>query len=159
MKPETRFWNRVCKLFPEGHLIRVENPIEPGTPDVNFVHQGREVWFELKYRTDLPKLLTTPVFTGYLKPDQIIWLATRASHGGECYILAGAAHHVFCIPGKHAQKFNHYTLDQLKKLTLPFPELFQLPYNANKAIEPIQLENKHGPSVRRRVFNVPPAQE
>lgn len=129
MKPESRFWSRIKKKFPTGHLIRVENPVLPGTPDVNFCWQGREIWFELKFEPGLPKRKETAVFTRALRPEQVLWLKTRSYYGGECYILAGVPDEngkdmVFCISGKFAEKFNSMTLEELTAQNIPLEKVF-----------------------------------
>ena len=47
MRPESALWKRIRPLFVMGKLdpIRVENPIHPGTPDVNICSGD---WLELK---------------------------------------------------------------------------------------------------------------
>jgi hypothetical protein len=64
--------------------IAVENPIRPGTPDINFV----EGWIELKYLSKWPKGADeNPVFFLHFTLQQRIWLTRRRLYGGRAYLL------------------------------------------------------------------------
>jgi hypothetical protein len=116
MKKETRFWQWLKPRFPPGHLIRIENPAHPGTPDVNYCAGGFEVWIELKQCDELPKRETTSVFgESGLRVDQKLWIRQRVKYGGNVWVAAKTPHKVFWIPGKHAQEFNSMTLKQLEE--------------------------------------------
>jgi len=64
--------------------IRVENPIHPGTPDVNLANG---IWIELKALAKYPVkpsyLLRLPWYT----PQQRVWLYRRWRAGGRTYLL------------------------------------------------------------------------
>lgn len=120
-KPETLFWKKLKKMLPSGHIVRVENPAHPGTPDLNVCIQGVEIWMELKQEKSLPKRETTPVFTGALRPDQILWHTLRHRAGGRSYIVAYVEdlNLIYTIEGKHAREFNSMPKAQLDELNLP----------------------------------------
>ena len=120
-KPETLFWKKLKKILPSGHIIRVENPAHPGTPDVNGCIQGVEVWMELKQEKCLPKRETTPVFTGALRPEQILWHTLRHKAGGISYIVAYVedSNLIYTIEGQHAKEFNNMPKARLDELNLP----------------------------------------
>ncbi len=48
MTETTQVW-RIFReyLGPFGHLVRIENSVEKGTPDVNYCLRGGEGWVEL----------------------------------------------------------------------------------------------------------------
>ena len=62
---EAALWRRVRKGLP-GHLVRVENAVEAGTPDVNYCIDGAEGWIELKQLDRWPARGKSrhPTFTG-----------------------------------------------------------------------------------------------
>lgn len=76
MKRESIMWRKVRPFLIAAKLdpVRVENPIGPGTPDVNLA-DGR--WIELKYVPAWPprarNILRIPHFT----PQQRVWLYQR----------------------------------------------------------------------------------
>ena len=125
--PETRFGKRLRKKLPPGHDIRVENPACPGTPDFNDCVNGVEFWIEFKQVKAMPKLLSTPVFSGCLRPEQVVWLYKRSRVGGRCYI-AGSVEDLditYIISGKHAREFNSLTRVELDALTIPLEDVWK----------------------------------
>lgn len=125
--PESRFWKKLKKQFEKGHVVRVENPANPGTPDVNACIDGVEFWSEQKQVPKLPKLPTTPVFTGCLRPEQVLWHILRNRAGGRTFICAYVqeTEDIFVIPGAMAKEFNLMTLDQLRKSTLTVEDMWK----------------------------------
>lgn len=62
----------------------VENPVWPGTPDVNYV----EGWIELKWARAWPvNGNTSPVLIHHYTPQQRVWLARRWKAGGNSCLL------------------------------------------------------------------------
>jgi Holliday junction resolvase len=80
MPKESLLWKQLRVNSTGIHWQRIESgATASGIPDVNGCFEGREIWVELK------------VVRGNqigLRPMQRAWLYTRASHGGECYVLA-----------------------------------------------------------------------
>ena len=69
------------KNLPDIHLQRIETGMTgAGVPDVNGCAKGKEFWVELKEIHSGNKLT--------LRPMQISWLAKRASHGGQVFVMA-----------------------------------------------------------------------
>lgn len=69
------------KNLPDMHLQRIETGMTgAGVPDVNGCAKGKEFWVELKEIHSGNKLT--------LRPMQISWLAKRASHGGQVFVMA-----------------------------------------------------------------------
>lgn len=82
---ESTFWAYVrqgLKPWPELDLIRVENAIVPGTPDVN----GTDFWVELK-SVEGPREATKPVLVEHFTPEQRLWVGRRWRAGGRVYLL------------------------------------------------------------------------
>ena len=125
--PESRFWKRLKKLFERGHIVRVENPANPGTPDVNACIGGVEFWSEQKQVPKLPKMPSTPVFTGCLKPEQELWHVLRNRSGGRTFICGYVqeSDEIFVIPGNLAPEFNSMTIQQLRDFTLKVEDMWK----------------------------------
>ncbi len=125
-KRESAVWRSLKKKLPPGHVQRVENPANPGTPDVNAFIQGVEFWAELKQVPSAPKLENTPVFTGCLKPQQALWHVLRQRAGGRSFIVGyvGDLDELFVIHGKRAEEFNSMTLVQLRTHSLEISDMW-----------------------------------
>lgn len=69
-------WKKIRPVLQAARLdpVRVENPIHPGTPDVN-IADGR--WIELKCIPGWPARNTTVVRIRHYTPQQRVWLYRR----------------------------------------------------------------------------------
>lgn len=81
---ESNMWKALKPLFEDNGLDahRIENKIELGTPDVNYLHG----WIELKYKSKWPArggILALPHFTAL----QRRWLDRRHTAGGRAFVL------------------------------------------------------------------------
>ena len=76
MKAESLMWRKVRPFLLAAKLdpVRVENPIHPGTPDVNLC-DGR--WIELKCIPGWPVRVTTVVRIPHFTPQQRVFLYRR----------------------------------------------------------------------------------
>ena len=76
MKAESLMWRKVRPVLMAAKLdpVRVENPIHPGTPDVN-LSNGK--WIELKCIPRWPVRDTTVVRISHYTPQQRVWLYRR----------------------------------------------------------------------------------
>ena len=103
-----------------GHLVRIENLVAAGTPDVNFAIAGNDGWIELKSTATLPKRSATAVFgsSHNLGPEQIEWLVQRARHSSSAFIGARAEAVFWLIPAAHATLFNSASLVRLNELAV-----------------------------------------
>lgn len=76
MRFESAMWKRLRPILVEAKLdpVRVENPIHPGTPDVNLC-DGR--WIELKCIPQWPVRAASCVRIRHYTPQQRVWLYRR----------------------------------------------------------------------------------
>lgn len=76
MKAESLQWKKLRPHLVAAKLdpVRVENPIHPGTPDVNLA-DGR--WIELKSVDSWPVRSSTLLRIGHFTPQQRVWLYRR----------------------------------------------------------------------------------
>ena len=63
--------------------VAVENPVGPGTPDVNHNHG----WIELKWLRAWPRREATPVVIDHYTPQQRVWALRRRHRGGMVHLL------------------------------------------------------------------------
>lgn len=102
MKPESKMWQKLRPYLLAAKLdpVRVENPIHPGTPDVNCI----AAWVELKTLATWPvrpgSLVTPCKFT----PQQKVFLYRRWRAGGRCYLLLEVAGEWLLFDGDVAAK-------------------------------------------------------
>jgi hypothetical protein len=73
---------KIVSMLKELDAQAVENPIRPGTPDVNYV----EGWLELKWLERWP-VRGGVVNIKHFTPQQRIWLKRRWNKGGRVYLL------------------------------------------------------------------------
>ena len=105
---ESGFWRKIrngIKDPPNTHLVRIENAIYSGTPDVSYCIYGVEGFFELKYIEDWPVRDATIVRIPHFRQEQRIWLHDRHVSGGRCYVCLGVAKSTFIIDGLQAAMF------------------------------------------------------
>jgi hypothetical protein len=92
---------KVVKLLSELGAFSVENPIRPGTPDVNYI----EGWIELKWLRRYPRnYKESPILIEHFTPQQRIWLRKRWEKGGAAYLLLQVKKEWFLFTGKTASK-------------------------------------------------------
>lgn len=74
---------RVIQWLKPLNAIPVENPAQPGTPDVNYV----EGWIELKKLNAWPRDGEAVVRVEHFTPQQRNWLKLRRMRGGRAWLL------------------------------------------------------------------------
>jgi hypothetical protein len=76
MRAESAMWKKVRPILLAAKLdpVRVENPIHPGTPDVNLCNN---CWLELKCIEAWPARAATRVRIPHYTPQQRVWLYRR----------------------------------------------------------------------------------
>ena len=88
-----------------------------GVPDVNGCAKGKEFWVELK-EIHSGNSLT-------LRPMQVSWLAKRAMHGGQVFVLARKnnqikLYHIDGLERAHDLVRDGYKSDALLTLDIPY---------------------------------------
>lgn len=73
----------------------VENRVNPGTPDVNFV----EGWIECKWLRRWPRDEEATVRISHFTPQQRAWLRRRWRRGGAAYLLLQVGAHWLLYTG------------------------------------------------------------
>lgn len=112
---ETGFWNslRDSCAGTGAHLVRVENAIAEGTPDVNGCWRGAEFWWELKYLEGWPKRARTPVRIPHYTKEQRLWLLARGQAGGSACLLLRVGKQVLLFNWFYAQAVGSLIRDHL----------------------------------------------
>lgn len=80
---EQHMRRRVIQWLKPLNAIPVENPAQPGTPDVNYV----EGWIELKKLNAWPRDGEAVVRVEHFTPQQRNWLRLRRMKGGRAFLL------------------------------------------------------------------------
>lgn len=99
---ETDFWNKTVRpaFAPYGDLVRIENRVGSGTPDVNYCLLRVEGWIELK-KTYWPKKDNTKLLLPHFTDKQLRWHERRHKAGGRTSLLAQISHDYFLLPPWH----------------------------------------------------------
>lgn len=80
---ESDMRGKVLRILKPLHGIAVENPVLPGTSDVNYI----DGWIELKWLRSWPKRPGTPVAIEHYTPQQKLFIRKRHSLGGRAFLL------------------------------------------------------------------------
>jgi len=75
---EAEFWAKMRENLPLDAMMRVENKLDPGMPDVFFMHNNNAGWIELKSELKMPSKIN-------YQPAQPLWLDSYWKKGGTCY--------------------------------------------------------------------------
>lgn len=118
------------------HLVRVENDVEVGTPDVNYcavpirlhptsaisgslmegLGEGVEGWIELKHRHHWPARERTVVRLDHYTQEQRDWLLRRTISGGRAWLLLQVEREYLLFDGVAAQQVGRLTRKGLGEL-------------------------------------------
>lgn len=102
---EKDFWATVRKhLGPHGHLVRIEDLLAEGVPDVNYCINGAEGWLELKWVEKWPVRETTPLRIPHYTKAQRLWHYMRGSAGGRMFIMVKVDNEYFVFHWQWAYK-------------------------------------------------------
>ena len=118
MAKEKNLWLLLRENLPNIHLQRIETGMTgAGIPDVNGCSKGKEFWIELKEIHSGNKLT--------LRPMQISWLAKRASHGGQVFVMARKNNeiklfHIDSLTGIKDLVKGGYSSNSLLTLAIPY---------------------------------------
>lgn len=101
---EAALWKRTREhLAPFGILKRVENPLDPGMPDVAYCLRGKPVsptisgWLELKHVHEWPARPTTTLCIESLTKEQVDWATWWALAGGRVSALLQVGSHILLL--------------------------------------------------------------
>ena len=90
MNPEAGLWKElrraILMAYPNSDLVRIENVLTSGTPDVNGCVEGTDFWCELKVIALLPPR-NGPVRIPHYTQDQRLWIRRRGLAGGRVGLL------------------------------------------------------------------------
>lgn len=119
---EQKLWDLMRSHAPaEVKMMRVENLVMAGMPDVHTVAAGIENWHgfcgwvELKSVTTPKRAGTRLMGTEGLNKDQINWHLIYNKFGGRSWILCrDSGNRLFMVPGKFAADMNEYTSEQMR---------------------------------------------
>ena len=118
MAKEKNLWLLLRKNLPQIHLQRIETGMTgAGVPDVNGCAKGKEFWVELK------EIHSGNALT--LRPMQISWLAKRALHGGQVFVMARKnkeikLYHIDSLTGIKELVKKGYVSEALVVLNIPY---------------------------------------
>ncbi len=79
---EAAMWDAIRPMLKKLDPVRVENPIVPGTPDVNYTGG----WIELKWCERWPPM-GGPLRVDHFTQQQKVWLTKRRHAGGRAFLL------------------------------------------------------------------------
>ena len=110
---ETGQRGRITKALRSLHAVSVENPVKPGTPDVNYV----DGWIELKWLRRWPVRPETVVKIDHYTKVQRSFGRMRWRARGKSFLLLQVQTHWLLFTGPVAAKFvgkvDRATLNQL----------------------------------------------
>ncbi len=116
---EQHMRRRVLQWLKPLDAIPVENPAQPGTPDVNFV----EGWIELKKLNAWPRDKMAIVKCEHFTPQQRNWLSLRHRKGGNVWLLLQVKNEWLLLKGVDAAQWfgrvDRETLTDLAALYWP----------------------------------------
>lgn len=98
MTKESNLWAVVKEVLNHGHVIRVENDVETGTPDVHGCISGVSFWIELKV-AELPKQSATNISVPHFTQEQRTWLFNHCRAGGNAWLLLQVGGAYFLLNG------------------------------------------------------------
>ncbi len=79
---EAAMWRSLRSVLRPLDPVRVENPVVPGTPDLNYSHG----WIELKFAKQWPPK-EGPLRIDHFTRQQRAWLIRRRKAGGLAFVL------------------------------------------------------------------------
>ena len=92
---------RVIRTLKPLDAQAIENPIGPGTPDVNYI----EGWIELKWLRQWPKRAESIVRLSHFTTRQRRWLRNRFERGGNAWLLLQCQQEWLLFSGRDAHDY------------------------------------------------------
>lgn len=109
---ESNMRRKVVKALKSLDAIAVENPVYPGTPDVNHIHG----WIELKWLRSWPKRKDTIVKIEHYTLEQKLWIRRRHKNGGQVTLLLQCGNTWLLFDAIMAQQVGSLTREELESL-------------------------------------------
>lgn len=105
-------WGRVRKALRGLDPVRIENRLEKGTPDVNYV----EGWLELKWERKIPRNSDNLFIIDHWTTEQATWHIRRSHSGGKTFVLIKISQEWLLLLGADAASYlNKTSLNELRK--------------------------------------------
>jgi len=105
---ESRMRQVVVRELRQLGALPVENPVYPGTPDVNYIGG----WIELKWINKWPVHEASRVPVPHFTPQQKVWLTKRQRLGGRTFLLLQCKNEWLLFDGITATKVIHVATRQ-----------------------------------------------
>lgn len=115
MASEDALWRCLHRKLsgPGRHLVRIENEVGCGDPDVNYCLHGSEGWIELKHLRRWPVRASTVVRLPHFTQQQRGWLRARSEAGGRVFLLLQVEREYLLFDGRRAQAVGYLVREQL----------------------------------------------
>ena len=105
--------SRLVRALKPLHAIAVENPVLPGTPDINY----RDGWVEAKWLRAWPRRPETVVPLEHFTQQQRFWLRQRCRAGGAAWLILQCRNQWLVFRGSTAAKYlGHVPRAELESL-------------------------------------------
>lgn len=120
---ESQLWQHVKRVLTKAaadllYLRRVENPLNDGHPDVEYLYQGAAGVIELKQREAWPKRPTTKVRLPHYTSAQREELRARYMAGGHAFVLLQVAEEYILVRMPKALLVGLVTREDLYRLAV-----------------------------------------
>jgi hypothetical protein len=112
---ESSMWGTVRQALRGLDPVRIENKLEKGVPDVNYV----EGWVELKWVRKAPKNPETILMIDHYTTEQRTWAIRRHHAKGKIFLLLKVGVWWMVLSGAcAAEHLNKVTLEELRKVAI-----------------------------------------
>ena len=95
MASESSMRSRVVRALRSLDAMAVENAVQPGTPDIEYIGG----WIELKSVASWPARPDTPLRVPHFTVIQRLWITVRCKKGGVAWVLLRVGREWLLLPG------------------------------------------------------------
>lgn len=136
---ELRAYNKLTRLHPRAHFMRMETWAAMGVPDVNGCKDGVEAWIECK-EVVKPVRPTTIIKHPKIRPAQITWEAKRRFAGGRTFVALMVGPDFHLLPGYCLKELKvGMTQDRLRALYISPMSLFDKDFPLGEMNDPLPI--------------------
>lgn len=117
MGSESSLWNTISKnMKGKWEADRVENSVLLGMPDVYFtmIETGKMGWVELKYKSEWPKKLSTPLRVDHYTSQQKNWIKRHGELGANVFLLIQVGPLYFLYDWENALNVGNMTFSEME---------------------------------------------